>query len=582
MQLAGDFESRRVLVVCEESLRDRWVSWLESGHEVEWASSTAAAIALLTEMPISGPDAFHLIVTSHEKPTIDAVALVSSISKPRLHFLSVIVILPEGAVLSKHDETLLIEHDVLHSPVSEKALLQRVQRSIDFLQGKVRNRAYKQHLEEHLAEIRRLRELAREKESAANEVLSSLEAPIVAISSTLARVLATPSLKDSSVRSSLEEIMRLITGDVYRPALERVLTSDMDPVAISLLQEYWRPDRAPVRESRKKSSVRCPSSEFVEELDLSGLRSWSFDCFSYDHETLLQFLKQMFIAWNTENFMIDSAKLTSFLQEVKANYNDNPYHCFRHAFDVTQTLFVLLYQVQDSMDEFSQLEVISMMIAALCHDLGHVGKTNKYLVQTHHRLALVYNDKAVLEQYHCSKAFEILMKPQNNFLDALDKNQFMQCRQWIIECILGTDMAEHFPLMGKLEAALSPSNLPRDVIMRTLVHFADISNVAKDWPLAYKWSALITEEFFAQGDVEREQGLEVELFLDRTRSQMETNTMNFIKFVCRKFYLVASKVFPVLAKYVENMDANLAKFEALTAKPFSLASGRKERSESTA
>ena len=575
VQLEGDFKKPKILLVDTIADATLFRHWLQKRYETFYVSSNKDAWSVLSQEASS----FQLVLSARRNRHIDAFSLLQRLVQANI-YVPMLIIMSDETVLSREEETLYEEHDVLRKPVTEALVMQRIQKILELHDGKIRNLAYKKHLEENLAEIQRLRKVASEKESTANEVLSALEAPIVAITGALAKVLATPDLKASSIRSSLEDIMKLMTGDVYRPALERVLTSDMDPVAISLLQEYWH--RNDVTDastgssingasgsgmrSRKKSSVFNRGNLSIGDFDVSGLNLWNFNCWEVEQKELRVYLKQIFMCWNTLELSLDEQKLESFLCEVEANYFENPYHCFRHAFDVTQTLFVVLGEIQATSESFTQLEVISMLIAALCHDLGHVGKTNKFLVETSHKYALLYNDKAVLEQYHCSKAFEILLKPQNNILVTLDKATYRECRRMIIECILGTDMAEHFPLMGKLEATSVAEKLPQELLMKTLVHFADISNVAKEWQLAYKWSMLISQEFFAQGDREKDLELNVELFLDRSRSNMETNTCNFIKFVCRKFFVVAAKVFPVLAKHLPQMEANLAQFENLAAR----------------
>ena len=48
----------------------------------------------------------------------------------------------------------------------------------------------------------------------------------------------------------------------------------------------------------------------------------------------------------------------------------------------------------------------ALLIASLCHDMGHPGKTNNFLIATRDRLALRYNDVSVLENHHCASLFE--------------------------------------------------------------------------------------------------------------------------------------------------------------------------------
>ena len=51
--------------------------------------------------------------------------------------------------------------------------------------------------------------------------------------------------------------------------------------------------------------------------------------------------------------------------------------------------------------------------------------------------------------------------------------------------------------------------------------------------LCQKWSLLIQEEFFAQGDKERSLGLPVSKMMDRETVDLATLQMGFIEFVIR-------------------------------------------------
>ena len=55
----------------------------------------------------------------------------------------------------------------------------------------------------------------------------------------------------------------------------------------------------------------------------------------------------------------------------------------------------------------------------------------------------------VLENYHCSLTFKILMIPENNFLENLETATFIALRKNVISNIINTDMSKHFLLMRK-------------------------------------------------------------------------------------------------------------------------------------
>ncbi len=376
------------------------------------------------------------------------------------------------------------------------------------------------------------------------------------------------SQENSHVRASLESILNLMTKDVYRPALERVLQSELDPVAMSLLQSYFNEESqngqtTPPRKLSRKQSRSMGEDSREDEL-IAWLESWDFNVFCVEQEVLVTMVCMMYRTYQPEEMEFDPQVLNRFVTTVANSYHKKPYHSFRHAFDVTQTLFFLLGRIQASDSQpFTNLEICAMLTASLCHDVAHPGRTNKFLVATGDKLALTYNDRSVLEQMHCSKAFAILQRPGCNIFASLSKPVYVQLRQYVIACILSTDMGEHFSLQSKVETVGAASQLSSLDRMAILVHACDISNVAKPWGIAYEWSKLVTAEFFEQGDAEKEMQMPVEPYMDRTRSTIEKNTANFITFVCRKWFVSVAKIFPCMMFMVQQMEDNLAKLEQL-------------------
>ena len=87
---------------------------------------------------------------------------------------------------------------------------------------------------------------------------------------------------------------------------------------------------------------------------------------------------------------------------------------------------------------WSDMELLSMYFAAIIHDHDHPGLTNNFLVATADSKAVLYNDKAVLENHHSASAFKILSLPENNFLSHLSKAEYKSIREVVVDLVLAT------------------------------------------------------------------------------------------------------------------------------------------------
>ena len=52
-------------------------------------------------------------------------------------------------------------------------------------------------------------------------------------------------------------------------------------------------------------------------------------------------------------------------------------------------------------------------------------------------------------------------------------------------------------------------DLTRETMIKMVIKFCDISNPSKNWENYMRWTRLITEEFYLQGDEEKKRGLKV-------------------------------------------------------------------------
>ena len=84
-----------------------------------------------------------------------------------------------------------------------------------------------------------------------------------------------------------------------------------------------------------------------------------------------------------------------------------------------------------------------MIIAAVCHDVGHDGFTNGFHVSMLTDRSVQSNDFAVQETFHAAQVFRILGESECNFADGFSWEQFVGFRKRVVGIILATDMAKH-------------------------------------------------------------------------------------------------------------------------------------------
>uniref|UniRef100_A0A0G4G7D7 Phosphodiesterase n=1 Tax=Chromera velia CCMP2878 TaxID=1169474 RepID=A0A0G4G7D7_9ALVE len=102
--------------------------------------------------------------------------------------------------------------------------------------------------------------------------------------------------------------------------------------------------------------------------------------------------------------------LMGFASLLKENYkSDIPFHTDTHGTEVANSMSFLL-QVSGAARHAEPVDFAGSLIAAMAHDVGHPGVTNRYLVATTSPLAIQYNDESVLENFHSALCFQLLMR----------------------------------------------------------------------------------------------------------------------------------------------------------------------------
>lgn len=214
-------------------------------------------------------------------------------------------------------------------------------------------------------------------------------------------------------RRSLEATFNSIADDFSKQNDEK-----SDP-SFSLLSEYFAGPIGVEKMPSRMDFVEVKLSKEISSITISVLGSTDFDPWSYSENELLSLSVEIFASFKLlDTFSISLECIKSFLVTVHDGYKENPYHNFRHAFATLHSTYLLLTQ-GGALKHFEYLEILSMCVSAICHDINHDGLNNSYYINSGHELSLIYNDISVLENMHCNFTFRILKLPNHNILSGL-------------------------------------------------------------------------------------------------------------------------------------------------------------------
>ena len=381
-------------------------------------------------------------------------------------------------------------------------------------------------------------------------------------------------------RNRLMYIQQAFTGgaeNCYEPMnLRNDLSMDLDSGANRVLWELLGEGRDDYRshnaEENKmgrqwtRDSLDMQSTSVTEyKWYLNNADRWDFDVFKFAEHTKGRPLTTLAMYLMEKEglitqFDIDKNVLRRYLSRIESGYPDNPYHNRIHACGVLHLTSLLISKGGMSKSDFQPLAILCCFLAAITHDYDHPGHTSDFLIKTGDKLAILYNDISPLENYHVSSAWTLLMQPKYNFLVNVNDNVRKSIRETWIDLVMATDMKKHLGIVAQFKARTSSRHANTGsgtsgkhanqdseglhrITLQMLVKIADLGHLASPSKVHRKWVALLEEEMFRQGDLEREQNMTVSDFMDRTREGISTSQCVFFEVIALPTFEAFAHVF---------------------------------------
>ncbi|CAI6335882.1 unnamed protein product [Periconia digitata] len=338
-------------------------------------------------------------------------------------------------------------------------------------------------------------------------------------------------------------------------------------------------------------------AEERKEAVARAVGTWSFSAHEFTDDELvygaLLMLKHALQIPELEQWSMTDDEMIVFLLASRTAYNEFVlYHNFRHVVDVLQALFHFLVQIgtlpsypagvqrNEAVPDspiarlLKPLDGLTLLISAVGHDVGHPGVNNAFLVALNAPLAQLYNDRSVLESFHCAAYSQILRRYWPKvFADA-------GMRKLMINSILATDMGLHFKYMsdlGNLQEKIAHDNgltdgwsvkvceENKDLTCGLLIKCADISNVARKFETAARWANILTDEFSNQGVMEQELQMPSCLFggppVQDDLIKLGESQIGFMNIFARPLFEAVADILPAMGYAVNEIVTNSSVWE---------------------
>src|SRR4051794_4177534 len=93
-------------------------------------------------------------------------------------------------------------------------------------------------------------------------------------------------------------------------------------------------------------------------------------------------------------------------------------------------------------------------------------------------------------------------------------------------------------------------------MLETCLHACDVSQQTRDFKVTRNWTYLLYEEFFLQGDLEKEDGLPISFLCNRKTTEVPKMQGGFISGITIPLWTVISEIMPEMKEVVEGGRRN--------------------------
>ena len=305
-----------------------------------------------------------------------------------------------------------------------------------------------------------------------------------------------------------------------------------------------------------------------------------------DQTELLKIIFSSFDKFDLKKeFHITNQKLFLFIVDISKSYRRSGLHTWRHAVDSLQFIIYAL-SVTSLHKSFEKYELLSLVIAAICHNAGHDGfekvKTKKDRSKT--PFEILYRSQNVEEMRNIEFTIRTLSKDECNLLSVLGYDRQKQIWRLVINLILGINVRKHIKFVKSFKNLLNDKKFDiknkknRHFLMLLMMKCAYFASLTRNFKSAQKSVNPIVQEFLLLGKVEDCSGLK---YVDDDCKILneERSSPGILNSVVVPIFEEMAEVSEGMKVALDALKSNIEKYTAIVKEKYKVEEERERRIE---
>ena len=307
------------------------------------------------------------------------------------------------------------------------------------------------------------------------------------------------------------------------------------------------------------------------QLDIRSINDFNGNALSDSRRLFFTVAANVFAPYTLFSTLgLDLVRFYKFLVTVyESSDSSNPYHNALHAAEVLQAIHCFISQDRIK-ENFSDVEILAILLCAVCVDVGNCGVTNDFLSRIGHPIVQIFGMSSAQESAAVSFILHVLTQEDTNFfptptetLEVMnDRMMRLAFQELFTEIFVGSASHNHRVVLREVaeyfvNGVIVTQNIPK--LLKAVFHICRFPHIFKETEANFASVSRFLAECLRQGDEERRRMLLISPLCDEQAGEMIAEAQrSLIQDVMLPLVTALTCVIPV--QWVANLNASLDTF----------------------